>query len=286
MEKHKTILLFVISIVIICVIGITFLNMADDTDYKNNGEYKDQQKPDDEVELIEDRSAKYKQAEITQNMKPDFKVGETFEYERTGNGGNPTSGSIENAKFIFTVDGIERINKTEYYIISYVMHSSFMGKDSEGGKVVFEQFWKFKYYINAETGKFLKFDKEIQVIHNGLANPKETTEGRIIPEEQQLTYNGLGMYYLWMLYLDDNFKMETGSGFKKELEVVGMDTLNGRDCFKVEIRTIMTRNNEAKVIRIEKMWVDKKRRILLKSEDYEDNVKTSVMELVSKITEK
>jgi hypothetical protein len=283
MEKHKTILLFVISIVIIGVIGIIFLNMADDKDYKNNGDYTDQPKPEDEVELMEDRSTKYKQTEITPNMKPDFKVGEIFEYEKTGNGGDFGGGALERAKIIFKVEGIERINKTDYYLISHVRSGSFLFKGLNGEPRSIEDIWEFKHYIDLETGKFLKTNAEIYSIRDGVVGTKTTNEV-IVPENKQLTYDGMVIYYLWMLSLDENFKIEVTDEegvIKEEFEVTGTDTLAGRECFKVEKRTTYLRTN--KVISIDKMWVDKNRRILLKSEDYIDNVKISVMEIVSKI---
>jgi hypothetical protein len=283
MEKNKTIILVVVCIVIICVAGIIFLNTGVDTDYKNNGNTANKTEPDNGAYLIEDRDTKYKQTEITPNMKPYFKVGETFVYEQTGNGGDPESGAIERMKFIFKVEGIERINKTDYYIVSHVGNSSFFFKGSKGEPHSIEQTWVFKHYISVETGKFLKTNAEFYVTRDGFVSPKEIDEV-IVPENKQLTYNLMVIYYLWMLSLDENFKIETTDEkgvMKDEFEFIGTDTLNGRECFKVKKRTTNIRTNE--VLSIDNMWVDKQRRILLKSEHYEDRIKMSEIELVSTI---
>ena len=274
MEKHKTIILIVIITVIISTIGIINLNVWFDKDYENDGGIKNKTGPTEYgiAKLSKEQTRAY------QNMKPDFKVGEIFEYEETMNGVD-----IEGSgKLIFRVDGIERMNNTDYYIVSQAMNSSFLVIDEKREKHSIEEFLEAKHYINAETGEFLKTNREIQAIRDGIVLPK--TAGETIVTEDMKQVQGNIMHFPWMLLLDESFKLEVnfkyGMGaFKEDLEVIDVDNLNGRECFKIKKRLI----KDMKVIDIEDIWVDKKRRILLKSDTYIDNVKTYEIKLVSKI---
>jgi len=222
--------------------------------------------------------------EIPHNTKPAFKVGDMFEYVAY----NPKS-SIERGldytshstqRITYSVVKKEKLKGIECYVIEGV--NLFLLNESDpmsSGTVSRET-----YYISTETGKIIKIISSGASIEMGVEMNKKEFFADIPSEISEVS--GAIFYSPWMLSLDDEFKMEIktfNNGRKIEtttIKVVGRDKIKNRESYKIERRII---DEDNQVISRDIMWVDVKKRILIKNEGYYENLKVGSLELVSEL---
>lgn len=218
--------------------------------------------------------------------KPNFKIGEKYSYWVKKVFPAPVRGSeLSNSNRVFldhlyfnitfNVDGKERINRTDFYVISTQGSGKvLMGyfKTQNGQRPITSYLLKpTKQYINTETGK----------IKGGA---------------KVLLYS-VPFYAPWMLKLKENLKWseitntETGGTVscinkecrlvKKEpkeikeeesYEVKGIEDVFKRKCFKVEVTKKECENGKCKIINKKIYWVDVEKRIAIKYELWYQNL--------------
>ncbi len=216
-----------------------------------------------------DSNVKISGEKLVPNTKPHFEVGEKFEYEIT----TQIQGISSSSKSTYSVDKIERINSTEYFII--VNSQTNEMQNPQTGAVI-NTSTETKSYINKETGEILKIVTSM--------GGQEITLNKDVA-----SVSGNGMFATWMLSLTDNFKWKVNAkdtSFGKtpesetiEYEVTGREKINKRDCFRVEmkVKSGQMTGNEGKII----FWVDVEKRIVIRMQMYSENLKVSEMNLVS-----
>lgn len=284
MEKNKYILIILGVVIISFIFLIIFFNGGDKSYATTN---KSNELESKTIISPVEKASKYTYSQIVPVVKPTFKVGDLFEYKQKGSGmvkgakGKPNGYGEGEVTVLYQVERIERINKTDYYVISESVNNSFHAI-TEKGPLSSEQHLNGVHYVDVETGEFLKSKITVQNIFNGVvAHP--ITQNIAIPKNMKPIYGGI-FFFPWMLALTDDFKAEinfteNGKTLTEELEIVGTEILNNRECFKVK-KTIVRDN---KVESIEYIWVDKKRRITLKSETFVQNVKVYTVNLISNV---
>jgi hypothetical protein len=220
--------------------------------------------------------------EIPHNTKPQFKVGDKFEYLSSSVGVNE-KGSVDfdklTQKITYSVLKTEKVSGIECYVIESIDILTLKESDpkSRGSTT------RTLSYIDAETGKTIMFAIDIVRINDGIeTNTKHQAD---IPSDISEAYSMIFGYYPWMLSLNDEFKMEIrtfrGGKIEKEiLKVIEKDKIKNRECYKLEYRRI-DENNEVMIREIQ--WIDSKKRILVKKETYLRNLKVNDAELVSEL---
>jgi len=282
MNKNIKIVLVVLTTILLFVIGGYLI--LKDINYENQQKgYKEKTYSDIEEEGIEgfsnikedvDVKINVSSGELKLTTKPNFKVGEIFKYRTTSR----SMGESVTSENFYIVKKIERIKGIDNYVI---LGSITQLPNPETGKVLHTNI-KLTTYVYKETGYIPKILMEIEEIHN------TTIEG------DAASMSGNGMYATWMLALKENLKWKQnitmnvgGEEFsgEEEYKVVGVETINGRNCFKVEtMSSIKLPGGTSQKIQFkEELWIDVYNRILVKSKGKFGNLATEETELIDLI---
>ncbi|PKP59059.1 MAG: hypothetical protein CVT88_06305 [Candidatus Altiarchaeales archaeon HGW-Altiarchaeales-1] len=214
--------------------------------------------------------------------KPKFKIGEKYTYQARNTG--PSNKIVEDLRkrpgtiiydymtypITFSVEKIERINKTDYYLISTEGSGEvILGviKDKEGMQRPFTttKFHLTKYYINTENGE-------------------------ILFKEGGDPIGFLRIYEPRMLKLSEGLKWQERSETnatneqtinEESCEVKDVEEINGKKCFKVECRVKQCKNEECKVVYRKLYWVDMEKRLTLKFQLWYENLQTMDVSLIN-----
>lgn len=263
---------------------------------------------DNTTQIIkESKKIEVQTTNIEPNTKPQFKVGDKFEYELTSNYGGLGAAGPHTNKITFTVNKIERINGTGAYVLEYA--------DMKNGSGVIVD-----TYVDINIGKIIGCTLKL-VYPDGRVEEENMDNETIFNLNQYL-------YADWMLALDDGLKWKvsitktekkridpeltdeqaeeliremgrTGKSYEEILNIP-ISTVKTTDDyeFKVEgIEKIKVGNKERdcfKVVRIQKegnkivgdkliMWIDAEKRILVKREDWVENLRLMEINLVSEL---
>ncbi len=218
--------------------------------------------------------------------KPYFKIGEKYSYWVKDVFPAPVRGSeLSNSersfldylyfKITFVVDGKDRINKTDFYVISTQGSGEVLtgyAKTPNGQRpITSTQIKPTNVYINAETG-------EIQ--------------GK---GAKALLYR-IPFYSPWMLKLKENLKWseitniktggtmscineqcqllkkETSKTKEESYEVKGIEDILKRKCFRVEVTKKECENEKCKIMNKKIYWVNVEKRITVKFELWYQNL--------------
>ncbi len=207
------------------------------------------------------------------NIKPQFKVEQTFKYKET----KKVSGVSVDSDYMFQVERIEKVDGVDCYVVKSTTIGHYVNQDGKTMKITSNSI----SYIDKETGDIVK-------LFMGVSN----TSTGIVLEKEVASAKGNGMYAPWTLALKEGIKWTqklnvTGMGggtMEVEYKVIGIEKVNKRDCFKVEqiIKAKSIKGSETTKISLENThWVDVNERILVKSESKSGNLKIGEMYLVS-----
>lgn len=240
--------------------------------------------------------------------KPAFEVGEKYTYTiKTPPGPQiDTFSKIPNAivdnyifyNVTFSVDKKERINKTEYYLMStegsgeVIVGWVNIEEKKEIHSITTTPIYPVKWYVDAENGK--KFSEDMEELDDLLLSRSASLLSKT--------------YIPWMLKLSDGLKwtiradatstgragcnngdngMEctvtkeyTHNVEEQSYEVKGIEKINGKDCFKVENRIKICKNEVCRVSGIQTYWVDVKKRIAIKFQLWYDSLIVKEFELI------
>lgn len=229
--------------------------------------------------------------------KPNFKVGEEYTYavkypnsddvkEFYNRMPNTVLNDYMYFNMVFKVDKKERINKTDYYVISTEgpgeLTAGFM-KDEKGMMVPIKAsiFSPDVVYINTETGEII-------------GNPKG------VEQQQQRRF----FYAPWILKLSNDLKWtekteekstgtvdcfngkcevnkENRESIKEEsYEVKGIEKMNERNCFKIENILKSCVNGKCEIKNKKIFWVDVNKRITVKFQLWYQNLPVEEMDLI------
>jgi len=211
---------------------------------------------------------------LNQNAKPNLVVGEEWAYDVVMS--DSETGEKTSIIVTYNIEKIERVNKSDCYVIhAKAHHLSESSQDDE-----------YMIYITKDTGELIKATIESMV-------PDE--KGTLLPYQIDLDpsiaetgfYGGflIGDFMLqrWMLSLSKDFKWRTYSNTTInekhieeifEYEVKDIESVNGKKCFKVEIRAFNVEGGASRTTIRKILWVDIDNRVLVKAITYlRDNVK-------------
>ena len=193
------------------------------------------------------------QEEIKPNTKHYFKLGQRFKYKIGREALTFTS--------TFYVRNIERINRTSCYMV--VVNSTNMN-------------WWF--CIDKDNGNIV-----VARIGNNTVKEKAASSSIDI-----MCAIGRSFYAHWMLALDNTFRWKEEIYTTKpviqrtilEYEVIGMENVDGRTCFKVEVRDTNNIEGEKKQYMKHILWIDAEKRILIRQQSYIQNLMVSETNLI------
>jgi len=211
---------------------------------------------------------------LNQNAKPNLVVGEEWAYDVVMS--DSETGEKTSIIVTYNIEKIERVNKSDCYVIhAKAHHLSESSQDDE-----------YVIYITKDNGELIKATMESMV-------PDE--KGTLVPYQIDLDpsiaetgfYGGflIGDFMLqrWMLSLSKDFKWRTYSNTTInekhieeifEYEVKDIESVNGKKCFKVEIRAFNVEGGASRTTIRKILWVDIDNRVLVKAITYlRDNVK-------------
>lgn len=264
----------VVGIVILLVVGLYIIshdkNPAEQVE-NNTIQNNESSYIENTTKHVAEYNVKISSENLSINTKPQFKVGDKFRYKTT----TQIQGISMNSISDYSADKIERINNTDYYL---VINTQTQQVPNPKTGAIMNMTTETKSYINKETGEILKI---------------ATSVGghEITMSKDAASVSGNGMFATWMLSLTDNFKWkvnaeDTSFGMAPnaetiEYQVVGKEKVNGRNCFKVEMRVKSKQmsGDEGKII----FFVDVKKRIVVKMQMYSGNLLVSEMDLVSRL---
>lgn len=211
----------------------------------------------------------------------------------------------------FSVEKIERAERTDCYVLSCkgktisedgnMTEMTEMEKRAEQAKVMF--------YYDKDAGKIIQITTEFGSVKE--TSTKDTAEYVMSMNPGGLSLNGCGvMFAQWMLALNKDFRWKQNIEWKQNMEskfegnknmpdmmientvieykVVGIENVDGRECFKVEIEVMPEKTPEdteshARSLFKIVMWVDTKERIIVKQQTKMGNMMSEETNLVSEI---
>ncbi len=223
------------------------------------------------------------------NIKPQLRVGNTFEYiEHAKFGNNETL----KYKHVYDVAGISNVKGSLCYLLKgdvYSLDGSLKDIDLNNNKLLSS----VNVYIDTQNGR---------IIDGKIITPGVRIEGNplvISMDESTIETNGIGMYFKWLLSLNDNISWTTTANVSVKhsenttlkvvsntYKVVGREKMKDRECFKVvniKSVTMLKFNQTEKLKNI--IWVDTEKRVIIKQQTILllDNVTVDEFELESKI---
>jgi len=278
MDKNIKIVSAVLTTILLFVIG-GYLVLKDINHENQQKEYKEKTYSDieegiEEVSNIKDDvdvKINVSSGELKLTKKPNFKVGQIFRYRTTSR----SMGESITSENFYIVKKIERIKGIDNYVI---LGSITQLPNPETGEILHANI-KLTTYVEKDTGYIPKILMEIEEIYN------TTLEG------DASSMSGNGLFATWMLALKENLKWKqnitmnvSGEEFsgEEEYKVVGMETINGRDCFKVEtISFIKPPGGTSQKIQFkQELWIDVYYRILVRSKGKFGSLVTEETELI------
>ncbi len=241
------------------------------------------------------------------SSKPTFKVGEKYTYKiKTPASPFPPS-HYANSNIImedyiyynvtFTVDKKERINGSDYYvfitdgsgnvIVGYVYRNNKKPSTLSTTPIL-----PFKWYVNTENGN--KFNENMGKItdyyssKSGMQLSKtyiswmlKLSEGLkwTIKQEEKSTGSA------GCTYIGDELKCLVDKKYKEYIneqsyEVEDIEKINGRKCFKVNVREKSCTNGECKILKRMTYWVDVEKRITVKYQLWYEGLSVVEIELI------
>jgi len=228
-------------------------------------------------------------------VPPKFKVGETYIYNLYKYSRNIETLSSDESSDSFIskpanysieiyVDNIERINKTDYYVIK------------EKNDTFFEELI-IKYKNGSLSDKTFKVPMNVGGCVVKIN--KDDSSLIIVPQENTICEGFDYFIIYWERYLpaciDENTHFVVGgervdksflNGLKSglEFEVKGSEKVNGHNCFKLEMTEKEVYKNMQKIGKKYIFWIDKEKRITVKGKLYEGNLLIEEFELKDIIT--
>lgn len=210
--------------------------------------------------------------DIELNSKPSFEIGHKYFYRSSP---LPVEKGYYFEEEVFTIKGKQRINKTDYYIIT---------RDVVGYISPNPDITSAKHFGNNITTTWYCDEEEGKCIGKNTNPEKYSDENMFVTDSSMFAYWMLGLKenLKWNMYL--NGTEETMKGrylklhIKYEFEVVGKEKVNNIECFKVKMKYINTDTKKVRYVRY--YWIDVKRRILIKKEQFEDGIKMYEINLI------
>ncbi len=273
MKKNIQIgLIVVIVIIILGIIGIGYTSF-NSTDKMKLGVVTTQPESQQEGTIVQSEKEgvdfKFERsgATLQPNIKPQFKVGQKFGYVTT----SLLIGTSVRSEDFYFVKNIERINGTDYYVI-FINKTQHM---IDPNKHEINMTIQGVSYIDVNSGEILKI-----VMENSL-----TIEG------DKASKFGIEMYAPWTLALKEGIKWiekfnmtedkKTYTIGESEYEVIGMEKMNNRKCFKVQITSKKSQGTEQTISAQKTFWIDANERILVKAQTKIGNLGSGEMNLVT-----
>jgi hypothetical protein len=174
-------------------------------------------------------------SQLSRNTEVPLEVGKVFKYEVKREDGFGTD--------TYIVEKFEDINSRSYYVVK---REFYFVDESDTIKTI------MMAWYDKETGRVLKHEFDGNIIKG---------------EVSELLVSDTWFFAPWMLALNDSFKLEikfndtyTERGYKL-YEVVGREKINGKECFKVKLTTIV----DSKIDSQAYWWIDTQKRILIKT---------------------
>ncbi len=270
-------LIYVVGFVILVLVIATYLILNNSQKINDlNPINNSLEKPMNLTENVKERAKEINFTILEHNVKPQFKIGDKFKYKIYGAPiiTKDISASTKSVEGILEckVEKLERINGTECYLLVSTQQTSL---HSDAPSIMITT---LKVWVDKDAGKIIK--SQMSRIYKG----NEISSESIIPNKTSEIYGNI-MYYPWMLSLDDDFEMkvnENSQGIEKTssasvFKMIGKEKINDRDCFKVELRVL---DENKRVLLRENIWIDIKKRILVKSESYYENLKVGDINLI------
>lgn len=205
------------------------------------------------------------------NTNPQLNVGEEWVYAVTMSGfENNSEKTIFNV--IYNIEGIERINKTDCYVIQVKSNSPSLPELDPT---------KYIVYLSKDTGEIIKVSTESMMQDEG-SKPvyfkNDLDKELAIPALYGGFLIGDFMLQPWMLALSKDLKWTDysnttsyGKEIKERFEYVVKDieSVEGRKCFKVEMSAFNIGENRITIKKI--LWVDINKRVLVKAKTTTSN---------------
>ncbi len=273
MSKNTIIVPMLVLLIVVLVIGGGYLIFKSDTNHGNEKDVKETPSIIESSTTHDDIDLKVKVSgvDLKPTAKPNFEVGQSFKYKTT----SKSMGESITSENVYNVERTERINGTDNYIIVGNMTQM---PDPETGEIL---------YVNIKLITYV--DKETGIIHKMIIEIEE--QFNITLEEDAASASGNNMYVPWMLALKENLEWnqkinmtlggEDISG-EENYKVVGVESVNGKDCFKVKVTSYMKLpgGTSQKIQFKQDMWIDVYKRILVKSKSKFGNLATEETELI------
>jgi len=187
---------------------------------------------------------------LERNAEVPFKVGDKYTY--TGEDEN----NVVNDTMVFTVTGIEYVNGRDTFVV-VDNWTNIERKPYGNGKTPRTE--RESFYYDKETGRVLK----------------AVRGGTYHMDEAEVLSTHTAMFLYWMLSLKDGLEWEgertlvllnQPSKTYSKHKVLGRETVNGRECFKVELKDF----SGGRLIQTYIFWVDVKDRILVRRQVSEE----------------
>jgi len=263
-KRENIILIGIIASTILISSGIFVIFYEHD----NNWEYMPKEQNNSSYIDISDKESKisFTQSlgEIKPNIKPQFRVGEKFIYAT-----HSIADINTNSKKTYEIKRIERVNKSEYYVIELNEKGSMRDHYTEK---IRNYTTTLITYVDRETG-------EIRI-----------KDGNIFIPNKIDVFQGNFMYAYWMLALKEDITFEIRNNLSFEdksidysykFKVVGVENVRNRKCFKVQIEKVVNYGNEGRILEKYLYWIDVEKRILIKGQLFEGNLAIDEINLVS-----
>ncbi len=268
---------FLIVVIVCVVIGSYFMFVQksdeENEDYNFETLFSESEKTD--IEIID-----LNYSELITTSKPKFEIGETYIYHRRDATSNRNLQDAFFEPYDYTtsirVDRIERINKSNYYVLA-------------SNKTSFYSY----LYEKDEYGVWQKRESQTPVIFEGCEIGVNADNGTLILITPGYCHVSPRIYQEWMIRLKENIgwksyilfpeqRQEYGPmGIEEEWDVLGVEKMNGANCFKVKETQKKVYKNKNMIYKLWIYWVDIEKRVLIKMERFEDNVLVETIELKS-----
>jgi len=230
--------------------------------------------------------------------KPTFKVGEKYTYkiktpvpfQSFYNSNTKMGRSMEDYVYYnvtFIVDKKERINKSDYYVLSTTGSGEvFVGYIYKGDKKSALRMTFIppsKWYINTENGKIFNEDMEEIIPYTKIYHPwmLKLSEGLkfTIKKEEKSTGN-VECSSSGGITKCNISKEESTGGSEETYEVEGIEKINGKKCFKIKGELKLCSNKGCSILHTMIYWVDVEKRITVKYQEWYEGIITVEDELI------
>jgi len=289
-NKNILVLAFLLAVALIAIAVINFGKVSEENFGKNNT--KDVIDTASQAEWSPISTFDYSSC-----MPPNFKVGERYIYNLHAYSKEIESFSTNNLSDVFIsepndyeieiyVDKIERINRTDYYIIK------------EKNDTVFENL-KIKYKNGSLSDKTFKIPMNVG---GCVVKINKDDSSLIIVPQENTRCEGFDYFiisppsYLPACINENTHffiggeRMDKGplNGFVSglEFEVKGIEKVDGAECFKLEMVKKEVYKNMQKITDKYIFWIDKEKRITIKAAYYYGNLLIEEIKLKDIIKQK